>query len=148
MLTFEAAIGAVQAAVAHGHAAGMMPLCAVVLDAGGHELALGRADGAGFYRVPIARTKAVACLGMGLDGRALAERAGKAPAFYAALASVTPGGVVPVAGGVLIRDAGGVVVGAIGISGDTSDNDEAAALAGLAAAGLNAGRATVSSATR
>jgi uncharacterized protein GlcG (DUF336 family) len=137
-LTLDAAAAAVDGALVHGNAEGLAPLCVAVLDAGGHDLVVKRADGAGFYRLAIARTKATACLGMGMDGGMIAERANKAPAFYAALAAVTPGGVVPVLGGVLIRDTSGGVIGAIGISGDSAANDEAAAIAGLVAAGLSA----------
>lgn len=137
MLTIAQASAIVDAALAEGEQRELAPLCVVVLDAGGHDLALKRADGAAHYRVEIARTKAASCIGMGMGGRDLQQRAGKAPAFYAALAAITSQGLLPMPGGVLIRDQSGIIIGAVGISGDTGDNDAAAALAGIAAAGLH-----------
>ena len=95
-----------------------------------------RSEAASFYRTEIARTKAFGCLGMGMGGRDLAKRAKGVPGFYAALAAVTSGGLLPMPGGVLIRDADNAIIGAVGVSGDTGGNDEIAALAGIAAAGL------------
>lgn len=135
-LTLASASTIADAALAAGQAKGFAPLAIVVLDAGGHELVVKRSEAAAFYRTEIARTKAFGCLGMGMGGRDLAKRAKGVPGFYAALATVTSGGLLPMPGGVLIRDADGMIVGAIGISGDTGDNDEMAALAGIAAAGL------------
>jgi uncharacterized protein GlcG (DUF336 family) len=123
-------------ALAEGLASGFAPLCAVVLDAGGHQLALLRDERASNSRPEIATAKAAGCLGMGFGGRELARRAQAAPAFFTALSGIFPKGIVPVAGGVLIRDAAGALLGAIGVSGDSSDNDEICALAGIAAAGL------------
>jgi uncharacterized protein GlcG (DUF336 family) len=124
------------ATLAAGASRGLAPLCVVVLDAGGHPLALLRDERAAISRPEIATAKAAGCLGMGLGGRELARRAQAAPAFFTALAGIFPRGIVPAAGGVLIRDAAGALLGAIGVSGDTSDNDEICALAGIAAAGL------------
>ena len=87
-------------------------------------------------RQDIALAKANGALGMGLGSRTLAARAKVAPAFIGALSQVMQGGLAPAAGGVLVRDAGGELLGAVGVSGDVSDNDEAAALAGIAAVGL------------
>jgi uncharacterized protein GlcG (DUF336 family) len=111
-------------------------LTVVVLDAGGHDIALKRQDGSGILRVDIARGKAWGALGMGFSSRELAERAQKVPAFMGALASVSQGRLVPAAGGVLIYDEGRNLVGAVGISGDTSDRDEDCAMSGVRAAGL------------
>ncbi len=124
------------AAAAHDHAAanGIAPLCVTVLDAGGHTLAVQRNERASLYRPDIAAAKAMGCLGMGFGGRAMAQRAQAAPAFYAAVAALRP--LLPVPGGVLIRDADGTLIGAVGISGDTAPNDEACAVAGIEAAGL------------
>jgi uncharacterized protein GlcG (DUF336 family) len=137
-LTLEQASIIVDAALAEGNARSLAPLCIVVLDTGGHALALKRDDRASIGRPEIATAKAAGCLGMGFGGRELARRAANMPAFFTALASAFPKGIVPVPGGVLIRDAGGALLGAVGVTGDTSDNDELCALAGIAAAGLTA----------
>ena len=84
----------------------------------------------------IAIGKAAGCLAMGFGGRELAKRAAAMPQFISAVGSIFPKGLVPVPGGVLIRDASGLLLGAVGVSGDTSDNDEVCAIAGIAAAGL------------
>ena len=129
------------AAIRFARESGIKPLGVAVLDAAGHPLAVRRDERATFLRPQIATGKARGCLGMGFGGRELARRAQAMPAFFDAINSLTAGEVIPVAGGVLIRSAEGLILGAIGISGDTSDNDETAALAGIAAAGLvgNAG---------
>jgi uncharacterized protein GlcG (DUF336 family) len=137
-LTLAQASTIIDTALAHGRRAGFKPLCIVVLDAGGHMVALKREDNASFSRPQIATAKAAGCLGMGFGGREIAKRALAAPAFYDALGSVLPQGMLPVPGGVLIRDAAGTLLGATGVTGDTSDNDEACAIAGILAAGLAA----------
>jgi uncharacterized protein GlcG (DUF336 family) len=98
-----------------------------VLDAGGHPLALKRDERAAISRPEIATAKAAGCLGMGFGGRELARRAEAMPGFFAALNGIFPQGIIPLPGGVLIRDAAGVLLGAVGVSGDTSDNDEVCA---------------------
>jgi uncharacterized protein GlcG (DUF336 family) len=138
MLTLDQASTIVDATLSEGKARGFAPLCAVVLDTGGHALALKRDERASISRPEIATAKAAGCLGMGFGGRELAKRAATVPGFFTAIGQVFPKGIVPVAGGVLIRNADGRLVGAIGVSGDTSDNDEIAALAGIAASGLQA----------
>ena len=137
-LTLAQAETIAAAALAKGREKGFAPLTVVVLDAGGHITLAKREDGSGILRIEIARGKAWGALGMGLGSRNLAGRAVKMPAFFAALAAASDGRMVPVPGGVLIRDAGGQLLGAVGISGDNSDNDEAAAIAGIEAAGLKA----------
>jgi uncharacterized protein GlcG (DUF336 family) len=137
-LTLAQASIVIDTALAHGRRAGFKPLCIVILDAGGHVLALKREDQASFARPQIASAKAAGCLGMGFGGREIARRAQAAPAFYAALGRVMPQGILPVPGGVLIRDAAGALLGAVGVTGDTSDNDEPCAVAGIQAAGLTA----------
>jgi len=117
---------------------GLKPLTIAVLDAGGHLVAFKRQDHSGILRPEIAQGKAWGTLGMGLGGRALAHRAEMAPAFFVSLASVSQGRVVPVPGGVLIRAADNEIVGAVGISGDYPDNDEACAVYGIEQAGLRA----------
>ncbi len=117
---------------------GFAPMCVVVLDAGGHALALKRDEHAAISRPEIATAKAAGCLGLGFGGRELERRAAALPGLFAALAAGFPRGMVALPGGALIRDASGAVIGAAGISGDTSDNDEVCVLAGIEAAGLTA----------
>ncbi|MQA01815.1 MAG: heme-binding protein [Streptosporangiales bacterium] len=113
---------------------GYLPLTVAVLDAGGHVVVLQREDGASIMRPQIASGKAWGALGMGLPSRELARRAQGQPQFFAALA---PGGLVPVPGGVLVRDPQTrEIVGAVRVSGDTSDRDEECAVAAIEATGL------------
>ena len=135
-LSLDQATTIVDAALAEGRRRGFAALCVVVLDAGGHPLALKRSEQASISRPEIAIAKAAGCLGMGFGGRELARRAQAAPGFYAAIAAVFPRGIVPVAGGVLVRSATGAVLGAVGVSGDTSEHDEVCAVAGIRAAQL------------
>lgn len=126
------------AALAKGRAMKFDPLTVAVLDSGGHLVALQREDNSGILRVEIATGKAYGALGMGVGSRALFERTQTAPLFLTAVMAASGGKFVPVPSGVLIRDAAGALLGAVGISGDTSDNDEMAAIAGIEAAGLKA----------
>jgi len=138
-LTLGQALAIVEAALRKGREMKLAPLAVAVLDAGGHMKAFLREDGAGILRPQIAEGKAWGALGMGLGSRAFAKRLVEqpnAPSFFNALAAMSDGRVVPVPGGVLIRDGNKEVIGAVGITGDTSDNDEACALAGIAEAGL------------
>ncbi|CAM3532625.1 heme-binding protein [Bordetella sputigena] len=123
-------------ALRQGRERGFAPLTVAVMDAGGHLVVLKRADNSGIMRPQLAMAKAWGVLGMGLGGRELARRAQGAPAFFAALNAISDGRLAPVAGGALIRDAAGHVVGSIGISGDTSDNDECCLIPAVQAAGL------------
>jgi uncharacterized protein GlcG (DUF336 family) len=137
-LKLDMASAIIDAALAEGRKRRLAPLAVAVLDAGGHLIAFKREDGAGFVRFDIANGKAWGALGMGFGTRELAERAAKSPAFAAALSVASQGRMIPSPGGVLIVGADREVVGAIGISGDTGDNDEICALAGIAAVGLSA----------
>jgi len=112
------------------------PLTVVVLDAGGQTKVLKREDNASLLRPEIALGKAWGVLGMGFGGRELARRAEQMPVFFTALNAMSGGRMVPLAGGVLIRNGEGQVIGSVGISGDTSDNDEICAVYGIEAAGL------------
>lgn len=123
-------------AMAKGEEAGFKPLSVVVLDAGGHVKAFERADGAAPGRFGIAHGKAYGAVMLGMPGSAQMARAEAQPYFMAAVNGVYGGQVVPVPGGVLVK-ADGVVIGAVGVTGDTSDNDVIAAMAGLSAAGLH-----------
>ena len=136
-VTLEQASVIVDAVLEAGRTHGYQPLTCAVLDSGGHLVALKRADGSGILRAEIAFGKAWGALGMGLPTRVLAQRAEHMPQFFAALGAVSGGRMVPVPGGVLIRD-GDQIIGAVGVSGDMSDPDEQCAVEGIAAAGLRA----------
>jgi uncharacterized protein GlcG (DUF336 family) len=116
----------------------LAPLTVAVLDSGGHLVAFKREDKSGILRFDIAFGKAWGALGMGFGSRTLASRAAKTPQFFTMLAAASGGRMVTNPGGVLIKDASGTIVGACGISGDTSDKDEMCAIAGIEAAGLKA----------
>ena len=137
-ITLAQASTVIEAALKKAHDTDCAPLTVAVLDPGGHLVAFKREDRSGILRPEIAIAKAWGALGMGFGSRELADRAGKMPMFYTAIAAVSQGRMVPVPGGVLIKDAVGTVLGAVGISGDLSDKDEACAIAGIEAAGLTA----------
>ncbi len=124
------------AALAEGRRQTLAPLTVVVLDAGGHVVLAMREDRSGILRFEIAYGKAWGSLGMGFGTRELTERAAKSPSFLVAVSAASAGRMIPSPGGVLIHAADGQVIGAVGISGDTGDRDEACAMAGIAAAGL------------
>lgn len=135
-LPLSAAEKIVDAALAAGTANGMLPLTVVVLDTGGHLIAMKRQDGCGNMRADVATGKAWGALGMGIPSRVIRDRLADRPAFQGALAAVSDGRFVPVPGGVLVRDEDSAVIGAVGVSGDTSDKDEFCAIEGIKAAGL------------
>jgi uncharacterized protein GlcG (DUF336 family) len=137
-LTLAQAALIVDKALEHGRALKLNPLAVAVLDAGGHLTAFKREDGASILRPQIAQGKAWGVLGMGFGGRELARRAAAAPVFVSALMDASQGRVIPVPGGVLIRGGEGGIIGAVGISGDTSEQDEACAVHGIKAAGFTA----------
>jgi len=136
MLTLAISNKLIEAALAEGHTRNLQPLTVAVLDAGGHVIALQREDGASLLRPQIATAKAWGTLGFGFGGRELARRATANPTFFNMLIELSDGKMAPVQGGVIIRDAAGAVLGAVGITGDLSAQDEACALAGIAAVGL------------
>ncbi len=135
-LSLQQADALADATLAHARDIEAAPLAVVVLDLGGHPVVVKREDGAGILRVDIATAKAYGALGMGMSSRAIGERAEKQPAFFTALAAVTGGRLAPAAGGVLVHSPGGDLLGAVGVSGDVSDVDEACVLAAVAATGL------------
>jgi uncharacterized protein GlcG (DUF336 family) len=137
-LTLAQASTIVDVAIKTGRDKKFQPLSVTVLDAGGHLVAFKREDKSGILRFDIAFGKAWGALGMGLGSRTLAERAANTPQFFTMLAAVSGGRMVTNPAGVLIRDADGDIIGACGISGDTADNDETCAIAGIEAAGLKA----------
>lgn len=116
---------------------GLKPLTVAVIDAGGHLVALARQDGTSNLRPEIAQGKAKGAIALGLGSRALFTRAQEQPYFIQSMNALAGGALVPVPGGVLIRE-GGAIIGAVGITGDTSDNDEACAVAAITAAGFEA----------
>jgi len=137
-LKLSHAVQMVDTALAEARKRDLAPLAVAVLDAGGNLIAFQREDGAGIARYHIAYGKAWGALGMGYGTRELWERAEKHPTFIMAVGAATEGRMIPSPGGVLILDADGDVIGALGISGDSGDNDEACAVAGIKAAGFAA----------
>lgn len=121
---------------AAGRDHGLKPLTVVVLDAGGHVVSVEREDGSSNSRFEIAFGKAYGALALGMGSRSLMARAEQQAYFITAAAAAIGGKLVPVPGGVLVKDDSGSVVGCVGVSGDTSDNDELAAMAGITSASL------------
>lgn len=138
VLTLDLARTIVDDAIAHGRNRALQPLSVVVLDARGALKAAVSEDGTSLKRFEIASGKARGALAMGMGSRALFKRAQDQPAFIAAVTHAVGGMLVPVPGGVLVRGVDGSIWGAVGVSGDSSDNDEACAVAGITAAGLAA----------
>jgi uncharacterized protein GlcG (DUF336 family) len=135
-LTLDTAQAIVRAALEEAGRRGLKPLAVVVLDERGSLKAAAAQDGTSLARDKVAHGKAYGALALGLGSRALGRRAEEQPTFIAAVNGVVGGALVPVPGGVLVRDGEGRLLGAVGISGDTSDNDEVVAIAGIEAAGL------------
>lgn len=121
---------------AAGRDHGLKPLTVVVLDAGGHVVSVEREDGSSNNRFEIAFGKAYGALALGMGSRSLMARAEQQAYFISSAAAALGGRLIPVPGGVLVKDAAGSVVGCVGVSGDTSDNDELAAMAGITSASL------------
>ena len=137
MITLEQAQTMIAVARDKGREMGLKPLSVAVLDAGGNLLAFVREDGASPGRFEIARGKAYGCVMLGMPGSAILARAEQQSYFVAALNGAFDGKFIPVPGGVLVMQ-GDAVVGAVGVTGDTSDNDAAVAVAGIEAAGFAA----------
>ena len=121
---------------AAGRDHGLKPLTVVVLDAGGHVVSVEREDGSSNNRFEIAFGKAYGALALGMGSRSLMARAEQQAYFITAATAAIGGRLIPVPGGVLVKDDSGSVVGCVGVSGDTSDNDELAAMAGITSAAL------------
>ena len=130
-LNLQSAQAIIAGALQYARDRRFQPLGVAVFDARGALIAYAAEDGTSLRRQDIAFAKANGALGMGLDSRTIAARAKSQPVFYSALANIIQGGLAPAPGGVLVRDEEGVLLGAVGVSGDVSDNDEAAALAGI-----------------
>jgi uncharacterized protein GlcG (DUF336 family) len=139
-LTLAQANALIEAAFAKGAELGLRPLAVTVHDPGGHLIAAQRQDGASNMRVKLAGGKACGALALGVPSRTIGDMAVERPHFVASVDTMSEGGMVPAAGGVIVCDNAqendGAVLGAIGVTGDTSDNDEACALAAIAALGL------------
>jgi len=135
-LTLDSASTIVDGALEAARAENLLPLAVAVLDSGGHLVAFKREDGCGLLRVEIAQGKARGALGMGISSRTIAQRLSNRPNFITAVVAASGGEFVPVPGGVLILDTRGLAIGAVGISGDTSDKDEYCAIQGVRSAGL------------
>ena len=136
-LTLTAATTVVEHALRHARGQDWPPMTVAVLDAGGHLVAFAREDRSSLLRERIARGKALGALNMGVGSRSLAGRAAAHPQFVNALVGLADGNLVPVPGGVLVRDAAGEIIGAVGVSGHLSDLDEECAIQGIDAAGLH-----------
>jgi uncharacterized protein GlcG (DUF336 family) len=136
MIDLTQAATIVDKALAHGRSMGLPPLTVAVLDAHGCLVAFKREDGSSLLRPEIAQAKAYGTLAMGIGGRAIAQRAAVAPSFVAAVNVLAGGRLVPVPGGVLIRSTSKAIVGAVGITGAISEQDEACAVAGIESVGL------------
>ncbi|PYE85213.1 GlcG/HbpS family heme-binding protein [Phyllobacterium leguminum] len=137
-LTLDKANQIIEGALAKAKTLGLKPLAIAVFDAGGHLKAFQRQDGTSILRFEIASGKAFGALAVGAGSRWLHNQAKDRPHFLEGLSGISGGRVMPVPGGVLIKDANGEILGATGVTGDTSDNDEAAAVAGIEAAGFAA----------
>jgi uncharacterized protein GlcG (DUF336 family) len=138
-LTLNQANQIIQAALALSDQKAYRPMAVVVLDDSGHLKAAQRQDGASMFRVDIATGKAWAAVAMGASSRVLTQRAADMPAFFGALAATGQGKFIPQTGAVLIKDDSGTMIGAVGASGGTGDEDEAICMAGVTSAGLQPG---------
>ncbi|BEP45901.1 heme-binding protein [Variovorax sp. V15] len=138
-LTLDQANTIIAAALARSKASGFKPMGIAVLDAAGHLKAFASEDGASMFRFDVARAKAWGAVGMGASSRTLAERAKDNPNFFVSLSATAQGRFLPQTGAVVIKDASGRVIGAVGASGGTGEEDELICIAGAEAAGLKHG---------
>ena len=137
-LTLAQANALIDAAFAKGAELALKPLTVAVLDPGGYLIAAQRQDTSSNVRVALAQGKAAGAIALGVSSRTIGKMAEERPHFVASVRELGEGGMVPVAGGVIVCDADGTVLGAVGVTGDTSDNDEACALAAIEGLGLKA----------
>jgi len=136
MITLADANRLIELAFTKGASLALSPLSVCVLDPGGHVIAFQRQDGSSMLRFEIACGKAYGALAVGKGSRWLHKQAAERPHFLEGLSGVSNGKIVPVPGGVLVKSKSGELLGAVGISGDTSDNDEACAVHAIEGAGL------------
>jgi uncharacterized protein GlcG (DUF336 family) len=137
-ITLDQANRIIAGALQKGAELKLKPLSVAVLDPGGHVIAFQRQDGASTMRFQISSGKAAGALALGISSRKIGEMAAERPSFIASLGPLAQGGLIPAAGGVIVVGDKGEILGAVGVTGDSSDNDEASALAGIAGAGLKA----------
>jgi uncharacterized protein GlcG (DUF336 family) len=135
-LSLDRANAIITQALALGREASLLPLTVVVLDAGGKMVAMQCEDGSGLIRFEVAFGKAYGAVGMGISSRLIRDRLSERPTFQSALATASDGRLIPVPGGVLVENGEGVTLGAVGISGDTSDKDEYCAIEAIKSAGF------------
>jgi uncharacterized protein GlcG (DUF336 family) len=135
-LTLDQATTILDTALATANKLKLKPMSVIVLDDGGHVIAFKKQDNSSLMRFEIAHGKAWGSLGVGRPSAAIAQMAQERPHFVASLMTASGGRIVPVQGGVIVRGADGAIMGAVGVTGDTSENDEACAVAGIKAAGL------------
>jgi uncharacterized protein GlcG (DUF336 family) len=135
-LTLDMARGITDSVLAKSKELGLKPIAVAVFDERGCLRAFAAQDGTSLLRGDVAQGKAYGALALGMGSRAIFKRAQEQAFFIDAVNTLAQGRIIPVPGGVLMRDSSGTLVGAVGVSGDTSDNDEACVLAGIAAAGL------------
>jgi uncharacterized protein GlcG (DUF336 family) len=135
-ITLEQAKTIIAGAFAKGKSISLKPLSVAVLDPGGHLIAFERQDGASTLRHAIATGKAAGAIALGVSSRKIGDMALERPSFVAALNAIAPAGVVPAAGGLVIIDTNDEPLGAVGVTGDTSDNDELCAIVALEVTGL------------
>ncbi|MCW5657873.1 MAG: heme-binding protein [Burkholderiaceae bacterium] len=138
-LTLQQANRIIETALARCAESGFKPMAVVVVDDSGHIKSAQRQDGASMLRIDIAAGKAFAAVGMGVASRVLTQRAKDLPAFFNAIAATAQGRFIPQTGAVLVKDADGTLLGAVGASGGTGDEDELVCAAGVEAAGLTVG---------
>ena len=138
-LTLAQANQIISGALAKSKASGFKPMGVAVLDDAGHLKAFAREDGASMFRFDVAQGKAWGAVGMGASSRTLMQRAKDNPNFFVSLAATSGGRFLPQTGAVLVKDAAGNVLGAVGASGGTGDEDELICIAGVESAGLIAG---------
>lgn len=138
-LTLAQANTILAAALQAARTAGYKPMAIVVLDSSGNLKAAQREDGASMFRIDVATGKAWGAVGMDASSRTLAERAKDNPNFFTTLAATSKGRFLPQPGAVLVKDGSGVIIGAVGASGGTGDEDEAICIAGIKSAGLQHG---------
>lgn len=138
-LTLAQAQQIIAGALLQSKQSGHAPMAISVLDASGHLKAFASEDGASMFRFEISQAKAWGAVGMGVSSRVLGERAKGNPNFFLSLAATSSGRFLPQPGAVLIKDADGRMIGAVGASGGTGDEDEAICIAGVTSAGLVAG---------
>lgn len=138
-LTLEQAQRIITVALAKARESGYKPMGVAVVDEGGNLKAFAREDGASMFRFEIAQAKAWGAVGMGVSSRVLGTRAKDNPNFFVSLAATASGRFLPQTGAVVIKGADGEVLGAVGASGGTGDEDELICMAGVEAAGLVSG---------